>query len=286
MKFLRLLPIAAIACLAVSCQNGEGGLSQNSSQTDSLMYYLGQIHAADYMREASRDTTLKEASEKQAYLSGVKAGLAALQEGKDTYNKGVMMGMQMAGQIMSFSEQMGIDINKNAYINSISTALMADSMPNTSEAQKGFREVMASIDAAKQAKDQAASQESLKQVAESNGLPKITDDLYGKVTVSNDSAAIEKGDEITLVAQIAKENGEIINMPLPPKGKVGNTRSFPTVVSDALLTLKSGESGEFLTSAHAMIGQRASQMGLEPSDVIKLTLTPSLVPKAPADDKK
>ena len=107
MKLFKLLPIAAIACVAVSCQTGTGsGLSENSSQTDSLMYYLGQMNAADYLREATRDTTLKEVSEKQAYLSGVRAGLNALKEGNDNYNKGVMMGMQMASQMMSFSEQM------------------------------------------------------------------------------------------------------------------------------------------------------------------------------------
>ncbi|MCH5242184.1 MAG: hypothetical protein J1F67_07140 [Muribaculaceae bacterium] len=280
MKFLRILPIAAIACLAVSCQNGSGSLSENSSQTDSLMYYLGQMHAADYLREANRDTTLKEASEKQAYLSGVRAGLAALKEGNESYNKGVMMGMQMASQMMSFTEQMGVDINKNAYISSLQGALMADSMPNTSQAQRDFRTVMQNIEAAKEARDKAASQESLNKVAASSDLPKINDDLYGKVTeANNDTIKLADGDEINLVAQVTKEDGENVNVPMSPKGKIGNKRSFPELVSTAVLTLKSGETGEFLTTAHALLGSRASQMNLEPTTVLKLTLTPTLVPK-------
>ena len=280
MKFLRILPIAAIACLAVSCQNGSGSLSENSSQTDSLMYYLGQMHAADYLREANRDTTLKEASEKQAYLSGVRAGLAALKEGNESYNKGVMMGMQMASQMMSFTEQMGVDINKNAYISSLQGALMADSMPNTSQAQRDFRTVMQNIEAAKEARDKAASQESLNKVAASSDLPKINDDLYGKVTeANNDTIKLTDGDEINLVAQVTKEDGENVNVPMSPKGKIGNKRSFPELVSTAVLTLKSGETGEFLTTAHALLGSRASQMNLEPTTVLKLTLTPTLVPK-------
>ena len=280
MKFLRILPIAAIACLAVSCENGSGSLSENASQTDSLMYYLGQMHAADYLREANRDTTLKENSEKQAYLSGVRAGLAALKEGNESYNKGVMMGMQMASQMMSFTEQMGVDINKNAYVGSLQSALMADTMPNTSQAQRDFRTVMQNIEAAKEARDKAASQESLSKVAATSDLPKINDDLYGKVAeANNDTIKLADGDEINLVANVTKEDGESVNIPMSPKGKIGNKRSFPELVSTAVLTLKSGETGEFLTTAHALLGSRASQMNLEPTDVLKLTLTPTLVPK-------
>lgn len=280
MKFLRILPLAAIACLAVSCQNGSGSLSENSSQTDSLMYYLGQMHAADYLREAARDTVLKETSEKQAYLSGVRAGLAALKEGNESYNKGVMMGMQMASQMMSFTEQMGIDINKSSYVNSLQSALMADSMPNTAQAQSNFRTVMSNIEKAKEERDKAASQESLKKVAENAGLPKISDDLYGKVTeANNDTIKLADGDEINLIAKVSKEDGEVVNIPMQPKGKIGNKRNYPEIVSEAILQLKSGETGEYLTTAHALLGTRASQMGLEPTDVIKLTLTPTLLPK-------
>ena len=280
MKILRFLPIAAIACLAASCQNGSGsGLSETSSQTDSLMYYLGQMNASDYLREANRDTTMKEASEKQAYLNGVRAGLAAMKEGNDAYNKGIMLGMQMASQMMSFSEQMGVDINRSSYVNSLSSALMADTMPNTTFAQTEFRKVMQNIEKAKEEKDKAASRESLKKVADGAGLPMISEDLYGKVTASNDSAALTDGDEVTVEAQVTKPDGEKVSFPVSPKGKIGNKRSYPEVFSSAMLTLKSGETGEFMTTAHALLGGRAKQLDLEPTDVLKMVITPTLVPK-------
>lgn len=280
MKIFRLLPLGAIACLAVSCQNGSGnGLSGNASQTDSLMYYLGQMNGADYLREANRDTTLKENSEKQAYLNGVRAGLAALKEGNDSYNRGVMLGMQMASQMMNFSEQMDVQINRSSYINSLTSTLMADTMPNTTIAQAEFRKVMQNIETSKQEKDKAASQESLKKVAEGAGLPKISDDLYGKTTTPTDGQALADGDEVTVTAQLSKENGEVLSVPFPPKGKIGNKRNYPEVISNAMMSLKSGETGEYMTTAHALFGARAQQMGLEPTDVIKVTLTPTLVPK-------
>ncbi|MCH5229051.1 MAG: hypothetical protein J1F12_03530 [Muribaculaceae bacterium] len=287
MKILRFLPIAAIAFLAASCQNGgSASLSENSSQTDSLMYYLGQMNAADYLREANRDTTMKENSQKQAYLSGVRAGLAALKDGNEAYNKGVMLGMQMASQMMSFCEQMGVEINKNSYIGSLQSAILADTLPNTVEAQTNFRTVMNHIEAAKEERDQQASRESLKQVAQGAALPMISEDLYGKVVNANDSAALTEGEEVNLVGTFTKENGEELNLPLPPKGKIGNKRNFPEILSSAMLTLKSGETGEFLTTAHALLGNRTRQMNLEPTDVIKMQITPTAVPKPEEKEDK
>lgn len=278
MKIFRILPIAAIACLAVSCQSGSGsGLSENSTPADSLMYYLGQMNGSDYLRESNRDTTMKEASQKQAYLSGVRAGLSALKEGDELYNKGVMLGIQMASQIMNFAEQMGVEVNKSTYEKSLANVLMSDSIYNSMTVQGEFRRVLGNIEAAKDARDKAASQETLKQVAEKDGYPKISDDLYGKVSVTTDGAAFAENEEVNVQAVITKENGEEVNMPLPAKGKVGNRRNFPEVVSSAILSLKSGETGEFLTSAHALAGMRAQQLGLTPSDVLKVKLTVSAV---------
>ena len=286
MKLIKLLPIAAVAFLAVSCQNEGGSLSSTSSQTDSLMYYLGQMNAGDYLREAQRDTLMKETSQKEAYIAGVKAGLSALQEGNDTYNKGVMMGMQMANNIIRFGEEMGVQLNKNQYTGSLKAALMADSMPNSQMAQAEFRRIMTDIDNAKKEKDKVAAQETLAQAAKTADLPKINDDLYGKVTESTDGETLKKDDEVSVEVKFTKEDGEAVRMPVSPSGKVGNSRSFPTVVSDAIETLKSGETGEFMTSAHALTNARVQQLGLQSSDIVKFTVKATLVPAEESKDKK
>lgn len=288
MKILRILPVAALAFVVVSCQNGSGnGLSENASQTDSLMYYLGQMNAADYLREASRDTIMKSESEKMVYMNGVRAGMASLKDGNDAYNKGFMLGMQMASQMMSFCEQMDVKINRSAYINSLENALMADSMPNINLAQSQFRIVMQNIENAKTEKDKVSSQESLKKVGEAAGLPKINDDLYGKVTVTTDGKALEEGDEVTVDAKFTKEDGESINVPFAPKGKIGNKRNYPEVIATALENMRSGETGDFMTTAHALMGGRAQQMGLKATDVVKFTISATLVPQEePASETK
>ena len=196
--------------------------------------------------------------------------------------------MQMASQMMSFCEQMEVDINKTTYINSLSNAIMADTLPNITVAQSEFRKVMQNIETAKNERDQAASRESIKAVAAKDGMPKISDDLYGKPTDKVDGDSIKDGVEINLVSQITKEDGEALNLPMPPKGKIGNQRNFPEVISKALETLKSGQTGEFLTTAHALLGNRAMQMNLKPTDVLKLKLTPTIAPaeEEPKPDAK
>lgn len=285
MKHLKFLPLVALACAAVACQNGGGSLSENSSTSDSLVYYLGQMNAGDYLREANRDTTMKELQSKQAYLEGVKAGLAALKEGDETYNKGVMMGMQMANNIINFGENTGVMLDKSGYVASLSGALMADTMPNSQLAQMEFRRLMTKIDNEKKERDQITSRETLGQVAKASNLPKIDDDLYGQVTSTTDGPILNDGDEVTAELTVTKENGEELSMPMPSKGKIGNTRSFPAVVSNAMLNLKSGETGEFMTTAHALLGNRAKQMNLEPKDVLKMTVKATLVPAEDDKDK-
>lgn len=284
MKILRILPVAAAAFLMASCQNGNGGLSANSAQTDSLMYYLGEINAGDYIRESQRDTAMKEYSAKQAYLDGVKAGLKVLRDGEESFNKGAMLGMQMAFNMVNFSEQMEVSIDKSVYISSLQNALAADSMPNVQMAQAEFRRLMGEIEKAKKDRDQVASRESLSQLATAAGLPKIDDDLYGKVTQTTDGAILNQGDEVEVEVKLTQEDGTPVNMPMQSKGKIGNKRNFPEIISNAMLNLKSGETGEFMTTAHALTGGRTQQLNLKPTDVIKITVTATLVP--PAEDKK
>lgn len=278
MKIVRILPLAAIACAMVSCQNMGGGLSETSTQTDSLMYYLGEINASDYLRDIQRDSTLNETSSKQAYLAGVKAGLNVLREGDDNYNRGVMLGVQMANNMVGFSEQMGVEIDKNVYYSSLEKAVMSDTIPNSQGAQIEFRQVLTNIENAKKQKDEASSRASLKKDAETAGLPMISEDLYGKVTTTNDSAVIKDGDELDINVEVTKIDGSVVRLPLQKKVKLGVTRSLPEVLKEALLKLRTGETGEFMTSAHAITDGRSKQFDLEPEEVLKVKLSASILP--------
>lgn len=272
------MPLLAIGCLATSCDTGTGELSEQSTAADSLMYYVAQSNGLEYQREALRDTTLKASTEKEAYLTGVRTGLNLLKEGDENYNRGVMMGISMAAQIMQYAEANDVQLDKAMYLRSLTNAVMADTLPDMREVQTGIQNAMKSIEEQKAEKDKAASRETLAEAAKAQSLPQITEDLYGKITEKTDSAALKKDDNVTISFKLYKEDGEVINLPLQNRGKIGS-RSFPELISDALLTMKDGETGEYLTTAHGLFGAMASRRGMEPSQIIKITLSASLVPQ-------
>ena len=280
------MPFAAAACILVSCHNmGGGSLSDGSTQGDSLLYFTAQGEGVNYMRQAERDTAMKEASAKQAYIAGVKAGLTAMKEGDENYNKGVMAGVNMAMQIEGYCKAMDVTMDKSLFVGGLESVMNSDSLPDMQKLQLEMRRLQSEIEMAKKEKDEAASRLSLSGEAKKNDLPKISDDLYGKVTESNDSVALKDGDEVSLDVKIEQIDGKDVRYKVPVKGVVGKP-TIPEVISDALLQMKSGETGEFLTSAHALIPGGSKRYDLEPTEVLKLTIKASVIPAEETADKK
>ena len=283
MKIKSILTFAAAGLMLASCQGGAGsegnglGDAKNNSAADSLIYYFGQMRGAEYQRQAERDTTLAEAQSKKAYIQGVQAGLNAVKNGNEAYNQGLFLGMQMAMNIHQFKEDYGVELNKRIFVESLSKAVNSDSLSNPQEMQREFYKIMGKFNEQKEERDKAAASESLSQEATNLKLSKIADDVYGEITVKNDSVALKEGDNVKMDLSLATVAGKELNAPLPTKGKIG-ARNIVAPINDMLKSLKSGETGKFIAPARALFGPRASQLGLEPSDVVVVTLKASLLP--------
>lgn len=270
MKIKSFIAVAAMALAFGACQNPDGQTADNfkgGSQADSLMYYFGQMRASEYQREASRDTTLATAEAKRAYVQGVQAGINAAKANDDAYNQGLFLGLQMAMNFQQFQKDYDIQLNKKVFLESLSAAVNADSLGDTREMQREFYRIMGQFNEEKTERDRAAAAANLSQEAKKLNLPKISDDLYGQVTGKTEGEALKDGDNVALEISLTGVKGNRIEAPLPSKAKIG-ARNLPTPLSDALQTLKNGETGKFATSAQALFGQRCSQLGLEPSDVV------------------
>lgn len=289
MKIKSYLSIAAAALLLASCQGNSGSGSgksladiPNATAADSLMYYFGQMRAAEYQREAQRDTILTTEQAKKAYIQGVQAGINAAKAGDEAYNRGMFLGMQMAMNMQQFKDEYEVQLNKRVFVESLANAINADSIQDAREMQREFYRIMNTFNEQKEKRDKEAASESLSQEATKLKMPKISDDLYGEVLAKNDSAQIKTGDNVTMTLEFNKADGQAIETPFPSKGKVGS-RSLQGPVNDALKAMKSGESGKFASSAYALFGQRCQQMGLKPADAVIFTLKASI---APADEAK
>ena len=279
MKKLTLFSAGIVAMMFASCQQSGGNLlSEATTPADSLMYYFGQMRGMEYVRQAETDTIYKDTALKQAYMQGVQAGLSGVREDDEAYNRGFYLGMQMAMSFQQFKEQYGMPANKKMFVQSLTEAINSDSLPNNSELQSNFYRIMGQMNAEKEEREKAAAVETVSKEAKTLGMTEIDEELYGKVTVTSEGEQLKDGDEVNITSSLVDESGKVLQAPVGPKAKIGS-RSVPKVISDALKFLKNGESGEFVTSVHALYGNRAAQMNLKPEQVLTLTLKADLVEK-------
>ncbi len=272
--------MAACGLAFAACQNPEAKpLSDvsDASKADSLIYYFAQMRGAEYDREAQRDTTLATPEAKKAYVMGVQAGLNATKDNNEAYNRGVFLGMQMAMNFQQFQKDYDIKLNKKVFLEGLAEALSSDSLANPSDMQREFYRLMGEFNSKKEERDNKAATENLSKAAANLKLKAIGENLYGEVTVKADGVQIKDGDEVDATITLAKADGKEIEAPLPTKVKVGS-RNLPEPVSEALKSLKSGETGKFATSARTIFGQRSSQIGLEPADVVIMTIKATVAP--------
>ncbi|MDE6337640.1 MAG: hypothetical protein K2L34_13835 [Muribaculaceae bacterium] len=282
MKIKYLFSTAALALLLASC-NGTGTDNAPSPATtpdisakaDSLVYCFGQMRGAEYVREAQRDTTLATDAAKQEYLRGVKAGLDAVKTGKEAYNKGLFQGIQMAMNINQFTEDYNVRLSDKVFMEGLSAAIKTDTVIDAPAMQGTFYKLMNEFNKAKEERDKEAALSALKAAGEALKMKSLSDQLWGTIP-SGDAAKIKDGDRIKADIKITTLNGKDVNSPFPKELTVGQ-RLSNNPLSEAFKSLASGQTGTFITSAQALFGARAQQLGLKAADVLKLEVTPTIV---------
>ncbi|MDE5881252.1 MAG: hypothetical protein K2H60_05935 [Muribaculaceae bacterium] len=286
MNIKHLFSTAALALLLASC-NGTGSDTTTvtattpdiSAKADSLVYCFGQMRGAEYVREAQRDTTLATDAAKQEYLRGVKAGLDAVKTGKEAYNKGLFQGIQMAMNINQFTEDYNVRLSDKVFMEGLSAAIKTDTVIDAPAMQGTFYKLMNEFNKAKEERDKEAALSALKAAGEALKMKSLSDQLWGTIP-SGDAVKIKDGDRIKADIKITTLNGKDVNSPFPKELTVGQ-RLSNNPLSEAFKSLASGQTGTFITSAQALFGARAQQLGLKAADVLKLEVTPTIV-----EDKK
>ena len=286
MNIKHLFSTAALALLLASC-NGSGSATTTvtattpdiSAKADSLVYCFGQMRGAEYVREAQRDTTLATDAAKQEYLRGVKAGLDAVKTGKEAYNKGLFQGIQMAMNINQFTEDYNVRLSDKIFMEGLSAAIKTDTVIDAPAMQGTFYKLMNEFNKAKEERDKEAALSALKAAGEALKMKSLSAQLWGTIP-SGDAVKIKDGDRIKADIKITTLNGKDVNSPFPKELTVGQ-RLSNNPLSEAFKSLASGQTGTFITSAQALFGARAQQLGLKAADVLKLEVTPTIV-----EDKK
>lgn len=278
MKHLLLLPLAALLMLtmSVSCSDkadrGAYSLADISDPTpsDSLMFYLGQLRASKFWRDAATDSALRIKGAQEDYVKGIKDALEALDR-PYAYLVGLLEGAQMAENIHSYSVNYGHDFNIDIMLRSMRSALAADSVTDLSEIRRNFYSIRNLMEIERDERDNLLADEALSKAGEELGMRQLTPDLWKKEIVQGSAEKVERGDRVQVAMQLRTRTGQKIPIRLPSEVILG-TRVVSTVLTDALLSMHYGAQSEFATTALALFGSHADQLDLHPESVLIITI--------------
>lgn len=272
--------IAVAAAALVSCSGKSEGDNtvrpisdyKNMTPGDSMAYYIGQASSLDYWRVAQQDTVMQSKESRDEFMKGMRAGLDAIRD-NDAYNQGYYMGVQMAMQMKEFSEDFNTSYNKTILLNAYADGLKNDSILDAGKIQQEYTALVNSLNARKEAMDKAAAEEALQKKAKSLKLQKINDILYASAGQGGEGAVLKNGDRAGISISVMDAQGHEIDRREQQAAEVGKMGMGP--LSDAMLTMKIGETRTFYTYASALLGRMYQRYKLKGTDLVSFRITTS-----------
>lgn len=279
MKLKQILPILCLPLLAACNGGADNGKTmadyKDATTADSLTFYFGQMRAAEYWRNATVDTTFASRESRDEFLKGVRAGMDAVRN-NDMYNQGVYLGIQLAMNLGEIDREYELKTNKAILLDALSDGLRNDSVVDYNEASVQFSQIMNALNERKELNDRTKGQEALAAEAKALKMTRLSDDLYaGAPTKPGEGELLQIGDSVAVVLTVTQIGVGEIDHQADPHFKVGSKLIGP--VTDALLTMRVGESRDFLTTPPALMGRIYTRRGLKPNDILKFNITTSPV---------
>ncbi|MBD5288858.1 MAG: hypothetical protein HDS28_07360 [Bacteroides sp.] len=247
-----------------------GNLGQ-PSLSDSLIYYYGLLEGAQYLKIAQEDTVLTTTRERERYLKGLKDGLNSVAEVNDTYNRGLQNGVELALALYHYNGIYGIDLNRDLLYQSIAYALDGDTKINEAEVLSRFHQVVDRLDFKKREQMVKDMHLSLSAEAKRLGMKKISDNLYVNDANIGSGNLISRGDIVFATLNYILESGRNLEMPSSQQLTVGGP-TMSEVMIRAYTRMRKGGSAQYATTAGALFGNRAQQLGLLPDEVILMSV--------------
>lgn len=243
---------------------------KNVTAADSLIYYFGQLRAADYWQYAYSDTMMRSRESRDAYLSGLRAGLDAANN-NDAYNQGLYVGVQLAMNMKEFKDEFDIDFNRRILINAVADGLKNDSVINAGEANEQFRNILNQFEARKEAADREKGLTALAELGREKHWVKINDEIYSGEVNGGNGTLITVGTRISADVAISTLDGRDIDRRSDDAMDVGSRMPGPITVG--LLSMQIGQTKVFYTTAAAILGRYAARYNVDPTSIIKFTIT-------------
>lgn len=275
MKFKTLLfSTLGVGMMLASCGGpGEGrGLEEmkNATTLDSLSNLFGQLYAIDYWSNAGSDSTALSEKARQGYLKGIQEGISKY--GKDkSYLEGYQLGLQLAMFADEYEQQMGVKLDLDKIVEGLAYGLRSDSTVNPATANQEFQRINMRFQMQQDELNKKKAQEKLASFVKGKSYIDMGNGLYGKILRQGKGEAVKIGDMVQCNITITDSKGKKIGIPMP-KDLSLNNHIAQLPIGQALMKMKPGAAGEFITTAYDMFNTRATEYGLEISEPLVLTI--------------
>lgn len=268
------LALAAAAALMMSSCGGETtSLSdvKDPTRADSIAFYYGRSTGFDFWNEATNDTTYRSEEARKEFLRGVEDGMSAVRE-NPAYNYGLLVGMGVAQNIQDISAQYpGIDVPHDLFQKALKGALKDEKEVDGPQTKADLYRIMDEMSRKKELEDTKDAVAALEKTARQLSMTKINEYLYGKIITNSDGQQLKDGDKVTLDITAATVDGMPVGMQFPKEIVVGRNLSSP-LVSQALRTMKVGQTSQFIASPVQLMPRRYRAGEYKADQLVKFTI--------------
>lgn len=278
MNLRHLTFIGLILTLFASCVPERGKtLSDFPDATtgDSLLYYYAQIRANEYWEKATNNPELKAPEERLNFIDGIRKGIEAMRikDDNEAYNMGVNMGVKIAERFIEFEHRYGVKFDDEILISSLIKGLedSVDEVPML-EAQEQYYHLLRELKSKRRAELTPKVKQQLIELARDHHLSKIKNNLFYRIEKKGVGPYPASGDAIQISADYQLANGEVLGIPAEER-LIMDSPGIPQVMDEAYSRLNKGSVGIFATSADALFGSRCRIMGVQPEDLVIVTIT-------------
>lgn len=276
----KISPLSVIATIAgtllmAACSSGVGDgktLEETNphSQADSLSYYFGTMYADNYWRTYANDSNATSEEARHQYIEGVRKGISLGENPQ--YLEGVATGIQFILGIRDLEKDLGVRLDEKRILAALAYGMRNDSIIDGAANQQALQAILQALGEKKDKEDLQAGQKAVEQAATKNSMKQISDGIYGKTVRTGQGPLLKAGDAVNVHMTVTPLSGKKISIPMPEVIQVGSMFQ-DTPLAPAIETLHQNESVELLTSAMALFGNQCSRMGLEPAEVVRISLT-------------
>ena len=261
--------------MLTGCKNSPKSMAdlKDGSPADSMMYYFGQMQANNYFQDAETDTLLRSEEAREEFMKGFRKALD-LDHDNAAYNKGLELGLRLAVRLREFEDRYGVKFPEDVMAASLENALKSYNDPNfnIASAQKGFYKFKDSFELKAAHRDVKAAQGNLSKDAKARGFKMVSDTLYAKDVTPGSGQVFKMGDRVAVEVLVTTLDGEeVVTRQFPDSITLGEGR-VPDIVRVGILTMKPGQTRQFMTTPRTLLGKRYQVYKLPPEQPVIFTV--------------